>query len=191
MAEINLLPVEEKEAERFKLLQKRLTVASVVFLVVTAILTLATLFFFTSVSKTRQNLNERVEETSTKINSLKSTEELIVVIKKKAQAADKILNLRTDYPEVFERLSQLIPQGVYFTDLKVSADKMIFSGRAKTSADVAGLVSSLLSAEGSKAVSGVTVDSLISDEKGVYSFVITTQLVGGSGTSPKNINTGS
>ena len=191
MAEINLLPVEEKEAERFKLLQKRLTVASVVFLVVTAILTLATLIFFTSVSRTRQNLNERVEETSTKINSLKSTEELIVVIKKKAQAADKILNLRTDYPEVFERLSQLIPQGVYFTDLKVSADKMIFSGRAKTSADVAGLVSSLLSAEGSKAVSGVTVDSLISDEKGVYSFVITTQLVGGSGTSPKNINTGS
>ncbi|MBI2594524.1 PilN domain-containing protein [Candidatus Curtissbacteria bacterium] len=135
-----------------------------------------TLFFFTILASKRSELISEIESASNTINSYKASEELIVVLKNKVESADKILGSRTNYPNVFDTFSKLVPQGVYFADLKVSSGKVTISGKAKTSADVAGLVSSLLSAEGTKVISAISVDSLNSDEEGIYSFVISGKL---------------
>lgn len=178
MAEINLLPVEERAEEQFLLLSKRLTIASAVILILTAIFTLATLAFFTSLASKRSELVKEVEENSVKIENLKANEELIVVVQEKVSAADKILLARTDHGKILEDLADLIPQDVYFTDIRISSDKLMFSGKAKSYADVAGLATSLLSEKGHKIFSGVSVDSLSSDESGEFSFAITTELAG-------------
>ena len=192
MEEISLLPAEDKKAESFGLLQKRVTAFAVVLLVITAALTLGTLAFFTKLANDRLKLESRVRASSLEINNLKSTEELLVVTKKKISAAIGVLSGRTDYPTILTTLVGLIPQQVNFSDLKISQGSMVFSGKAKSSADVAGLVSSLVSAEGAKIVSSVTVESLSSvdskdpnDEK-AYSFVMSTKLVGSSSSDSNN-----
>lgn len=174
--DINLLPFEEREQERFALIVKRLSLAAVISLVLTALFTLITLIFFTRLASRRSELISDVERSSSTINTYKATEELVVVVKNKVASADKILSLRANYPGLFDALAQLVPQGVYFTDFKVSSGKIIITGKAKTSADVAGFVSSLLSPAGNQLVSRVSVDTLNSDDQGIYSFSLSGQL---------------
>jgi len=177
MADINLLPQEEKSAENIELLRKRLTVVSIVLLVGVSAFTLVTLGLFTSFASKRSNLISKVEQISGQINSFKATEELVVVVKGKVSSAEKVLSSRINYSNIFDQLSQLVPAGVYFSDMKFSSGKLIVSGKAKSSADVAGLVSSLVSGRGAQIVSNVTIDSLSADDSGVYSFIISSQLV--------------
>ncbi|GEM_PF-3125266 len=176
MPDINLLPVEEKAQESFNKVQKKLSVISVAFLAVVAVFTVITLLFFTTLSGARAQLIGKIEASSGQINDLKANEELFVVVKSKAEAADSILGSRIKHPEVFSKFSQLVPQGVYFSDMKFTDTKISFSGKARSSADIAGLVSSFLSPEGSKVVSSVSVESLSSDETGVYVFAMSAQL---------------
>lgn len=176
MAEINLLPVEEKDAETFSLLQKRLTVVSVVVLVVAVVLTLGTLIFFTKVASDRTKLNKQIDELTFEINSKKNTEELIVVVKKKASAANNLLLGRVDYTIFFEDLSQLVPAGVYFSDLKISGKKITLNGKAKTSAELAGLISEMVSERGTAVVSNLKIDSLSSDENRTYAFSLSMEI---------------
>ena len=176
MADINLLPVAEKEAENLEVLRKRLTIVSIVLLVFTAVFTLITLGLFTSFASQRSNLITKIEASSNEITSLKATEELIVVIKGKVSAGYKILTARVNFANIFGQLSGLVPAGVYFTYMRFTSDKVIISGKAKTSAEMAGLVSSLTSASGSQIISSVNIDSLNSDENGVFSFAISGQL---------------
>lgn len=180
MSDINLIPQEEKESARAQLLQKRLQVASIGFLVLTAVLTILTLSFFAMFASRREKLIAEAEDNSAAINKFKAQEELVVVVKDKVSVANQILASRVEFSKVFEKFSQLVPQGVYFTDIRVAAGKMVISGRAKTSADVASLASSLVSASGSEVVADVSVDSLSSDERGIYMFVISAKLVGRS-----------
>ncbi|OGD89108.1 hypothetical protein A3F45_04190 [Candidatus Curtissbacteria bacterium RIFCSPHIGHO2_12_FULL_41_17] len=176
MADINLLPQEEREHEQFQILQKRLSVASISLLAITAILTLLILVVYTSSVSKRSNLVTQIEASSKRIEDMKAGEELIVVVKEKAQAGDKILSNRTNHSAIFEKLATLIPTGVYFTDVKFTPEKAAISGKASSSANVAGLISSLLSPEGAKIFSSVTMDSLSSDESGVFTFSMTVQL---------------
>lgn len=178
MADINLIPPEEKESARIELLQKRLQIFSIGFLVMTAGLTILTLSFFAMSASRRTELIALVEDSSSQINKLKAHEELVVVVKDKVSVASQIITSRVELTEVFEKLSQLVPESVHFTDIRVAAGKMVISGRAKTSADVAGLATSLVSAGGSEIVSDVSVDSLSSGEDGTYIFVISAKLVG-------------
>lgn len=176
MADINLLPQEEKAAETFDLFRRRLTLASVLILFGTAVFTLVTLTMFTSFKSRRSGLIERVDEGSRQVNNLKANEELAVVVKKKAAAASVIIGSRTDTPTIFDKFAQLIPQGVYFTDLRFSEGKLVMSGKAKSTADISGFIGAVTSASGAEVVSNVTVDSLSADEQGVYSFVMSAEL---------------
>src|SRR3990167_9186059 len=121
MADINLLPSEERTAERIDLARKKLLEASI---------------------------------------------------------ADKILSTRSNLPSFFSQLEELVPQSLYFSDLRLSADKVVISGKARSSADMAGFVTGLSSQKGAQIVSNVTIDSLSSDESGAYTFVVSAQLVG-------------
>ena len=172
MADINLVPLEEKAQERIEMMQKRLQLASIGILIVSAVLTLMTLLIFTTSVSRKNDLIAQVEENSSKINQYRLQEELLVVLKDKAAAADSLLLLRVDFNNLFRKMASIIPQGVYFTDMKVADLKVTISGKAKTSADVAGLVSALTSASGAEIINGVSVDSLSSNEFGIYAFVI-------------------
>ena len=178
MPDINLVPQEEKVTERFESLKKRLSIGSAVLLILTAVFTLGVLAFFTTQVSRRTQLFAQVEDNAQVINSYKSTEELLVVAKDKSAVAQKVLEQRTDYYQTFNGFAKLVPQGIYFTDIKFAAGKIVMNGKAKTSAEVAGLVSSLLTPEGSKIVSNVTIDTLTADETGTYTFSIAAQAAG-------------
>ena len=178
MADINLLPTEERTAERIDFARKKLLTVSIVILVITAISTLATLGFYTSLVSKRSQLVKDVQSSSVAISDLQATEELITVVKAKASIADKILSIRSNLPSIFSQLEELVPQGLYFSDLRLSADKLVISGKARSSADMAGFVTALSSQKGAQIVSNVTIDSLSSDESGAYTFVVSAQLAG-------------
>lgn len=178
MADINLIPSEEKAHEGAERTDKKLQFVSIGVLVISAVVTLFTLIMYTKSVSEKNALILQVEENSAKINQYKPQEELLVVSKDKAGAADKVLSGRTDYAMFFTKLASIIPQGVYFTDIRISDSKITAPGRAKSSADVAGLVSALTTGSGPDIINSVSIDSLSSDEFGVYGFVISGKLAG-------------
>lgn len=178
MANINLLPIEERSAANFGFVQKKFLIGSVLIIVVTGLVTFGILGFFSIEASKRKDLNSRVELSVSEINNYKPVEELLVIIHDKAADGQKIIDGRVDVNEVFTNLSELIPQEVYFSDIKFAGDKIALTGKAKTSADAAGLVSSLVSAQASKIFSDVNMESLSSDEKGNYAFSLSMKISG-------------
>ena len=157
-------------------LRKKLNLFSVFLLIFTAISAVVILVFFTSLASAQQKLLSSVEQSSLAIDSYKAQEELSVVTKDKASIAFKIIAARGNQLKALNTLAEIIPQGVYFTDLKFSGGKAVFSGRARSSADVAGFISALVSARGSEILSDVNIDSLGSGESGVYTFAVSGKL---------------
>lgn len=176
MADINLIPNEAKRTEEFDKLKGKITLAAVVVLIMAAVAAFVTLAFYAYFISMRENLVKRVEAASSEVNRYKASEELAVVAKDKASTASQLLGTRQNKVEVFTTLAKLIPQNVNFASLTISLNDLKASGRAKSSADVAGLVSALLSTEGTKIMSDVTIDSLVSDESGVYTFGLSAKL---------------
>lgn len=176
MADINLLPVEDKGAETSEGIRKKLSIASGLVLVAAAVFGVVTLVMFTNMATQRQKIQNRIDTSTSQIDSLKDTEAMVVVTKDKVSVADKVISGRADQVNVFNQFAQLVPENVYFTDIKFVGNKASFSGKAKSSADVAGFISSLASDKGSKIISSVNIDSLSSDQDGVYSFNVTGQL---------------
>jgi Tfp pilus assembly protein PilN len=100
-----------------------------------------------------------------------------VVTKEKAKGADEILATSVDHRNILSQLSELLPQNVYFIDFKLTQGKFIITGKARSSADMAGFVSSLTSSKGAEIISGVNIDNLTSDESGQYDFGLSAALV--------------
>lgn len=182
MANINLLPTEEKAAESFGFIQKRFLFGAIALIVITGAVTFGILGFFSIEASKRTDLNLRVEKSAAEIGSYKSIEELLVVIHDKVSDGQKILEGRADVDEVFSNLAELIPQGVYFSDIKFAGSKVSLSGKAKTSADAAGLASSLASSQAARVFSDVNMESLSSDDKGNYTFTLSMKLASSSGS---------
>ncbi|OGD84978.1 hypothetical protein A3B51_00260 [Candidatus Curtissbacteria bacterium RIFCSPLOWO2_01_FULL_41_18] len=177
MAEINLLPVDEKKTETFESIRRKLSLLSVLLLVFTSISAVAVLAFFASLASAKQKLDSKVAQSSLAIDSYKLQEELAVVTKNKVSTASKIIAARGNQLKALNTLSEIIPQSVYFTDIKFSGGKAVFSGKARTSADVAGFISALVLSKGSEIISDVTIDSLSSSESGIYTFSVSGKLV--------------
>lgn len=176
MPDINLLPEEERSAEGFENLRKKLLFGSIGALLVTGVVTVAVLFYYAALNAQKDKLISRVEISGGEIESMKAQEELIVVTKDKASAAGKILESRNNMSDFFVKFGKLVPQSLYFSDLRISGSKFTASGRARTSNDVAGFVSALVSASGAELVSNISIDSLSSDENGNYTFVVNMSL---------------
>lgn len=177
MPDINLLPETERSQERIDDVRKKLSIVSIGLLAITALFTFVTLIFFQMQASKKNNLVSQIQDNSSQINSLKATEELIVVIKGKTTAAENVLKVRQDVPVFFGKLAELVPEGVSFSDMRFTGEKVVISGKARSSAEIAGLVSSLSSSQGSHIISNVSIDSLSSTENGNYSFVLSAQLV--------------
>lgn len=177
MADINLLPVEDKSVENLTDLQKKATFASFAILLITAIATVATLVMFTIYAGERNKINAQISENTGKIEGLKQVEGLLAFTVKKAVAAQKARDLRFNYTNFFDGFSALIPQGVFFNDIKISGTKLTLSGKAQSSADIAGFVSSIVSENGQKVLVGANIDTLNSDTKGVYTFTMSAEAV--------------
>lgn len=180
MTDINLLPVEEKEARSWESIRGRLRMAATVVLLVTGVFTFGTLVFLVGFLNQKGRLTAQIEESVATINSLKSAEELTVVTKGKVKIASQIIEARTNHPQFLGKVAALVPGGIYFTDIKFSGAKIVMVGRARSSAEVGALVSALTSVRGKELISGVSVDSLSSDESGIYSFTLTVMIAGGA-----------
>lgn len=177
MPDINLIPEEAKKSEEFENLRSKISLASTVFLILTAIVAFVTLAFFAFFINKREQLIAKVEDVSATVNNYKTIEELIVVAKDKASVADNIPNSRLNKVTFYRTLTEIIPQNVYFTDIKINPKGSTMNGKARSSADVAGLISSLLSTKGSQIISDVSINSLVSNESGAYTFGLSLTLV--------------
>lgn len=173
MADINLLPVEEKASEKLLSIQKKFSVFSVVVLVVVAAFTVVTLILFTQEKSQYDKLKSRVEAAAGEVNENKPSEDLLTVVEKKAESANKVLEARLLYTEILVKTAELMPLGVSFSDLKVSGNKMSAGATAATSADVANLVSSFVTSDGGKKLfSSLSIDSLATNADNKYSFSV-------------------
>ena len=175
MADINLIPQEVKENEKVEQSQRKLQFFSVGFLLFSAVLTILTLAFFAMYSSKQEDLIAKVEESTAVIDSYKSQEELIVVVKDKATAADSLLQSRVNFSDFLKKFSALAPQGVFFTSIKVTDSNLTMSGKARSSADVASLASSFVSG---------SINSLSAGEDGAYTFTASATLVGAEALVP-------
>lgn len=178
MADINLVPEEAKKSEDFDKLRGKIIAFSVAVLALTAIGAIVTLAFFAFYVSQREKLITRLETASAEVDRYQATESLLVVTKDKVSTADKILTSRIDYLKFFDTLVQIIPTNIFFTSITVGRDSVAFNGKAKTSADIAGLFSALTSAEGEKIISGVELTALSSDQTREYTFAFTAKLAG-------------
>lgn len=175
---INLLPTEEKSAESFNSAQKRVLYIAIALIVITGVTTFVILGLFSTEISKRTDYIASVQKSAQEINSNKSKEELVVVVKDKSVDAQKVLDSRINYDKIFGGLAKsFVPQGVYFSSIKFNGAKIAVSGKAKTSADAAGIFSALVSREGSTIFSNVNMESLSSDEKGNYSFTLSMNIV--------------
>lgn len=190
MADINLIPTEEKTSSSLASLQQKLTIFSVLVLAVVAVFTVVTLIMFTQLKGQEADLNARISKAATAVSANQLSEWLLAAVSKKADSANKVLGSRLIYTNVLTKTAELMPQGVSFTDLKLSGAKVTSSAKAKTSADVANLVSSFVTTdEGKKLFSSLSIDSLASDDKGNYTFSVSMDLAqntsqGGLAASP-------
>jgi len=176
MAEINLIPEEERKSESIENIKGKITLVSIALLVLTAISAFVTLAFFTFLINEREKHINRVEEAVIEVDSYKDVEELLVVAKDKASSALLIQKSSKDKVMLLTEFAQLIPQDVYFTDVSVNSKSISLNGLARTSADVAGLVSSMKSSNGSNIVSNVQLGNLSTDNTGIYQFNMTADL---------------
>lgn len=176
MTDINLLPEEERKSESLEKIKGKITLVSIAILVLTAISAFVTLAFFTFLSQERAKHLENVQQAVVEVESYKNVEELLAVVKDKSSSALLVTNANKDKVKLLTEFAQLIPQDVYFTDVNVSANDMTLNGLARTSADVAGLVSSLKSSKGAGIVTEVSLNGLSTDSSGVYKFSLQTTL---------------
>jgi Tfp pilus assembly protein PilN len=177
MAEINLLPSEEKISDSLNALQKKLTIVSVLVLAAVAVFTIVTLVMFTAAKSQETKLNADIVKAGDEVASHKATEELLTVVSKKAVSANKVISSRLNYTEIITKTAELMPVGVFFSDLKISGTKLTTSATAKTSADVANLVSSFVtSTEGKKLFANISIDSLTTNADNNYIFSVSMQV---------------
>lgn len=177
MADINLLPSEEKTSDSLNSLQKKLTIVSIVVLAIVAVFTVVTLVLFTTAKSRETQLKADIEKAASDVAANKATEELLTVVSKKATSANKVIAGRLIYTDVITKTAELMPTDVYFSDLKITGSKLTTSAKAKTSADVANLVSSFVtSAEGKKLFSSISIDSLATDADNNYAFSVSMQI---------------
>lgn len=177
MADINLLPSEEKTSDSLNSLQKKLTIFSVLVLAVVAVFTVITLVLFTTAKARENQLKADIEKSASEVAANKTSEELLTVVSKKAQSANKAISGRLIYTDILTKTAELMPKDVYFSDLKISGSKLSTSAKAKTSADVANLVSSFVtSEEGKKLFSSISIDSLATDADNNYAFSVSMQV---------------
>lgn len=177
MADINLLPQEEKASERVLKLQKNLSIVSFALLILVAIGTVITLVMFTIFASDRNNLNSQIADSTKRIDASREKEELLTVVKKKATAVDKLESTRLDQTKIFNALAELTPNDVYFSGISVKDNKVVVSGKARTSVDMAGFVSSIVNPPGTKYFTAVNLGALSSDAKGEYSFSMEAEII--------------
>ncbi len=177
MADINLLPSEEKSSDTLNSLQKKLTIFSVAVLAVVAVFTVVTLISFTTAKSAESQLKVDIEKATGDVAANKTTEGLLTIISKKVTSANKVISGRLIYTDVLTKMAELMPTDVYFSDLKITGAKISTSAKAKTSADVANLVSSFVTSdEGKKLFSSISIDSLATDSENNYALCVSMQV---------------
>ncbi len=173
--DINLLPQAQLSEERRLKLKKRVEIGSVVFLGA-CLLIIAGIFVYWRILTSQYNqIQEQVKAAEVKVNDYQSQEGLQRIFKLKITAIDKILKDRPSFVKDFAILRDILPAGVYFSDLTLeSSGKLNLSGAARNSSELNTFLTSLTDpSKGGQYFTDVTLSSVVGGKDGSYKFSMT------------------
>lgn len=181
MAEINLLPEEERAKIVREVVKKKFNFFNIGALILITAATIVVFGYWGLVSRTNSKLNQDITQREATISNFAEVETLARLLKNKAAGLVSIFSAQADFGKMLETVATFVPSGVVLSDLTVSeAGKLTLSGEAISSAEFSSLLNAFVDPNlGGRLVSAVSVESLSRDEAGIYKFSISSTLVGG------------
>ena len=141
MPRINLLPWREQERKERKL---GFVVALLAATVAAGLVTFASYLFFNSLVSSQESRNERLRaEIKTldlqiqEINDLETQKQRFI---SRMQVIEKLQRSRSEVVHMFDEVTNLAPDGVYFTAFKQASKRLRFEGVAQSSTRVSTLM---------------------------------------------------
>ncbi len=176
--DINLLPQAQLAEEKRLKLKKRVEIGSVGFLIV-SILVIGSLFVYWRILTSQFNqLQEQVKSLESRVNEYGTQEGLQRIFKMKITAAGKTLAERPSFVKSFSLLRDVLPAGVYFSDLTLGSDgKLSLAGSARNSTELNTFFSALTDQSHSgQYFSDINLSSIMGAKDGTYKFSMTLNL---------------
>lgn len=180
MAEINLLPEEERKQVETKKVKQKVRKYSSLALIATIIVSVFVFAFWVVLVQQDRQLTTKIDDLSSQIKNLSNVESLARVLKNKLSSIVSISAKSQNFEDLLNNVSQIIPAGVTLSDLTVSDQGLItLTGTAVSASEFSSLVTTLSHQDASRAnFTTVTVESLTRDDKGIYKFAISAKLKG-------------
>lgn len=178
--DINLLPEEEREKASQEALRKRLSIFSVVILIITVIALVSTFSFWGVQKRNEQSLKDKIKDKERQVTEYNQVESLHRVLKDKSQGLISIFSKQKDFGQLLDQFSQLIPSGVSLSDFSANeTGKLTAAGKAASSSEFSNFLLTLTDKEkGGNLFSSVSIDSLSRNDKGQYQFSMSANLKG-------------
>ena len=175
MPEINLLPEEERKQAASQQLRKKLNRYSIGVLLIAVLVSAAVFGYWAQLLRTDRQLSGKIEDLSQDLQRLSNVENLARILKAKLSTIVAISGKTQNYESLMNDISQLIPSQVALSGVTVSDKGLItLTGNAVAAGEFSNLMASFLKRDSK--FTGVTVESLNRDDKGVYKFVVSVKL---------------
>lgn len=175
MPEINLLPEEEKKQAASAQLRQKLTRYSIGVLLIAVLVSVVVFGYWAQLLQTDHQLSGKIDDLSQDLKRLSNVENLVRSLKAKLSAITAISAKTQNYESLMNDISQLIPSGVALSGATVSDKGLIaLTGTGANAGEFSNLMASFLKQDSK--FTGVTVESLNRDDKGVYKFVVSAKL---------------
>jgi len=144
MQDINLIPEELKNQKKKEGWLKKLFIGSMVFLFVSILLSGSLLVYKVALDGSLGDINSKNAVEEQKIASLKAAESKMSNLGEKLLFIQKVLDLRLGYSFLLKELGNILPSGVYLTNVTAaSEDKAAIGGITSSYAMLSELVKNI------------------------------------------------
>lgn len=169
---INLIPPEIKEKAKKEAKRSVVIKISIGLLGLLILVTIGILGVIIFQSATITGLNSSIEEEKTKITGLKDKEAVVFFLKNRIDTINKFSDNHYKQGEVYELISQIIPEGIDIASLQVDkSDKVTLSGETTTTLLLDVFFNSLTDSNTNEGkIASVSVDSLSKSANGILRF---------------------
>lgn len=129
MQDINLIPEELKNQKKREIQLKGLFKGSLIFLIVSVVISAGFLAYKLFLDKNITTLNSEISSEEQKIVSLKAMESKMVLLGEKLIFIQSVLDSRLEYSTLLKDIGNILPSGVSLTSLAISSsDKATIGG---------------------------------------------------------------
>ncbi|MFH1566232.1 MAG: PilN domain-containing protein [bacterium] len=129
MQDINLIPEELKNQKKREIQLKGLFKGSLIFLIVSVVISAGLLAYKLFLDKNIATLNSEISSEEQKIVSLKAMESKMVLLGEKLIFIQSVLDSRLEYSTLLKDIGNILPSGVSLTSLTISSsDKATIGG---------------------------------------------------------------